>query len=296
MAQNLKHAYLIIAHKNDFTFYTLLSMLDDRRNDIFIHMNKKNKDFSPSDVYAKIEKSNVYFIKRMSVTWGGYSQIKTEVRLLAAATKQGQYAYYHLLSGEDLPIKSQDYIHKYLSNNVGTEYVGLSEAQEGFEERMGKYYFFQDKLGRRTGNMSFMQKIYSKLDGFSRAVQAKLKIKRNVGIHFAKGSNWFSITDGLARDVVSKRRFIKKTFKYTVCGDEEFLQTIVINSEKWREKAVGDQMRGALRLIDWERGRPYIFRSEDYDLITKSDMLFARKFNAETDKEIIEKVRDYVGQ
>ena len=36
-----KHAFLIIAHKLDFTLSTLLSLLDDKRNDIFIHIDKK---------------------------------------------------------------------------------------------------------------------------------------------------------------------------------------------------------------------------------------------------------------
>ncbi len=38
-----KHAYLIIAHKSDLIFNTLLKMLDDKRNNIFIHLDIKNK-------------------------------------------------------------------------------------------------------------------------------------------------------------------------------------------------------------------------------------------------------------
>lgn len=34
----MKQAYLIIAHKDDLTFRTLISMLDNENNDIFIHM------------------------------------------------------------------------------------------------------------------------------------------------------------------------------------------------------------------------------------------------------------------
>lgn len=33
-----KHAYLVMAHKDDETLRTLLRTLDDPRNDIFIHM------------------------------------------------------------------------------------------------------------------------------------------------------------------------------------------------------------------------------------------------------------------
>ena len=36
-----KHAYIILAHKDDYTFYSLLKMLDHEKNDIFIHMDAK---------------------------------------------------------------------------------------------------------------------------------------------------------------------------------------------------------------------------------------------------------------
>ena len=40
-----RQAYLIIAHRYDETFKTLLQMLDSDENDIFVHMDKKNKQF-----------------------------------------------------------------------------------------------------------------------------------------------------------------------------------------------------------------------------------------------------------
>lgn len=38
-----KHAYLIIEHKDNFVLETLIELLDDSRNDIFIHIDKKLK-------------------------------------------------------------------------------------------------------------------------------------------------------------------------------------------------------------------------------------------------------------
>lgn len=67
----MKQAYLIIAHKDDFTFRTLISMLDDENNDIFIHMDKKNKDYKENETIGIIKKSKVYHTARLSVAWGG---------------------------------------------------------------------------------------------------------------------------------------------------------------------------------------------------------------------------------
>lgn len=66
-----KHAFLVIAHKDDLCFRTLLEMIDDCRNDIFIHMDSKCKDYNPLRIVNSIKHSSVYHIDRQSVTWGG---------------------------------------------------------------------------------------------------------------------------------------------------------------------------------------------------------------------------------
>lgn len=46
-----------------------------------------------------------------------------------------------------------------------------------------------------------------------------------------------------------------------------------------------------LRLIDWTRGghgHPHVFTAEDYDMLVSSDQLFARKFDENTDRQIID--------
>lgn len=65
-----KHAYLIIAHTVDKTLNTLLELIDDPRNDVFLHMDKKNKSFNKDDLY-KFKHSPLYLTDRISVSWGG---------------------------------------------------------------------------------------------------------------------------------------------------------------------------------------------------------------------------------
>lgn len=50
---------------------------------------------------------------------GGVTQIQAELGLLACATDRRKYAYYHLLSGMDLPLKSQTDIHSFSESNSG---------------------------------------------------------------------------------------------------------------------------------------------------------------------------------
>ncbi len=288
-----KHAFLIMAHKDDLTFRTLLSLLDDRRNDIFIHMDKKVKEYSLEEVKSHIKFSNVYHAKRTNVTWGGYSQINAELELLKSATKTGNYQYYHLLSGEDLPIKTQDVIHETFDLLNGTECVSLAEDQTCFTNRGRYFFFFQEIIGRKETNTL---KPIRKLESISLKLQKSIGFKRGKRIKYWYGANWFSITDCLARFVVNKRKWIHKQFFFTRCCDETFLQTLVMNSHFKDCVNPGGTAEAILRLIDWERGTPYVFQNTDYEILKNSKMLFARKFCADMDKEIITSVKEMISK
>ena len=287
MNNNEKHAYLIMAHKFDYTFETLLKLLDDYHNDIFIHMDIKNKDFDEISIRNIITKSNVFFTKRTSVTWGSYSVTNATLLLLKKAVSTKKYLYYHLISGQDLPIKTQNYIHNFFKKNEGKEFIRYEDKLFKYKERVKYYYPLQELIGNYN---NLFKKIYR---NFFLALQKVFRVNRNKDMEYQKGTNWFSITDSLARYVIKKEKFIKKIFKNTYCSDELFLQTIVLNSEfinNLYHKDFDNNQISIMRLIDWKRGNPYIFKDADFDEINESEMLFARKFDCMVDKTIINKI------
>lgn len=83
---------------------------------------------------------------------GGYSQVRAELILLSEATKT-YHRYYHLLSGVDFPLKSQDYIHEFFDINGKKEYMSfdLKDDKNKILDRVRYYYFFQDIIGRKEG-------------------------------------------------------------------------------------------------------------------------------------------------
>lgn len=277
-----KHAFLIMAHRDDLSFRSLIQQLDDDNSDIFIHMDEKNTEYNSSDINKLIEKSNIYHVKRTNVTWGGFSQIACELILLAEATKTGQYDYYHLLSGQDLLIANMEDLYDFFSENQGKEFIRFQSETFTYEGRV-QYYSMQDMIGKNKNGLYYFDRIL-------RELQNLLNIKRNRNVDFQKGTNWFSITDDLARFVVSKSEWVYKIFKYTICADEIFLQTIVHNSEfrnRLYMNEYNNQPNAIMRLIDWDRGTPYTFRQEDFNQLIDSDMFFARKFDENIDKTII---------
>lgn len=102
--------------------------------------------------------------------------------------------------------------------------------------------------------------------------------------------------DDCVINLLRNKGLILKRFKWTLCADEVFIQTILWNSpyrSSIHNYDSGDEYLMCMREIDWNRGGPYIWRNEDYSHLMNSDKLFARKFSA-SDHEIIAKVYDSI--
>lgn len=283
---NTKHAYLIIAHNQFELLKILLKSIDYNDNDIYLHIDKKIDKVNFDDFYQCIKKSNLYIIdNRINVQWGNYSQIECELNLLEEASRHG-YQYYHLMSGVDMPLKSQDYIHNFFNKNYGTQFVHFEKKiiDDEAYQRVSKYHLFCGK------NRNILVKILNRI---IIGLQFGIDRTRKNKLIYQKGANWFSITDDLVKHIIENKKFIEKNFKYTICADEMFLQTMIINSkfiDKISSNNFNDDYSTIMYYIDWKRGKPYEFTNDDYDELMKSNMLFARKFNWNKDNKIIKRI------
>ena len=277
-----RHAYLILAHKNFGQLRKLLALLDDPRNDIFVHVDRKAA-FDQSAWDDACRYSGLVFIEpRIRVSWGGVSIMRCELALLKEAVSHGTYSYFHLLSGMDLPIKSQDTIHAFFEKHDGCEFIDFWEMKDETYDRL--HYFTLFPEGARNFLTHFLNNSF-------KSIQKAIGHRINREVDFHSASQWFSITDSLARYVLSKEDWLEKVFRHTCLCDEIFIATLVWNSP-FREKAV----KGSLRLIDWDRGgsirHPWTFRSEDLEMLMNAPHLWARKFDETVDSKIIDMIYD----
>lgn len=292
MENNKKHAYLIMAHNNFNQLKKLLELLDYEKNDIYMHIDKKSK-FDKNELVKDIKKSKVYFTERINVKWGSYRQIEAELILLKEAT-QKNYLYYHLLSGYDLPIKSNDEIFDFFEKNNGKQFIHFKNENDydDIENRI-KYYYLCTDFRKSKGIKKILKYaifksllVTEKIFNINRIKKLNLTIK--------SGANWFSITNELAKYVVKNEEIIRKTYKRTFCADEIFLQTIVYNNKKFRDElyyqGYDDNYKACMRYILWKNKKPHIWEKQDYNELINSDYLFARKFNENIDNDIINKI------
>ena len=86
-----KHAYLIMSHTQPELLKKLLELLDDERNDIYLHIDSKAKDFSFKEIESVLKKAKCYLTERTDVKWGSYSQIHCEMVLLRKRPKRSMH-------------------------------------------------------------------------------------------------------------------------------------------------------------------------------------------------------------
>ena len=268
----MKHAFLIIAHNELRILNILLTMLDDPRNDVYLHLDKKWK-LNIQDLYHP-QNAQLFLVKeRMDVRWGDISLIKLEFRLFRMAYVNGPYLYYHLLSGVDLPIKSQDYIHEFFQRNYGKEFIGFAQGEEDRIDcynKVMKFHLFSRHL-HNSNKLLISSRI--RLENILNKY-----LTRSSSISFQKGTQWVSITNECVKYILNEEKSILKRFKFTICGDEIFLQTLVYNSSFYEKcYSVSDEYVSNQREIDWRRGNPYNWTIKDKDFLLHSDKIFARK-------------------
>ena len=109
-----KHAYMIMAHHRPDLLQLLINSLDDERNDIIVHIDKKS-NMKPEQFETQYAK--IFFINQMSVNWAGYTQIQCEYELMKHAAAIGHHAYYHFLTGANYPLWNQNYIYDFFEKN-----------------------------------------------------------------------------------------------------------------------------------------------------------------------------------
>ena len=273
----IRHAYLILAHNEPNLLKLLVEALDDPRNDIYIHFDGRVEDLP----HLSTQQAGLIILKdRVKVYWADVSMIKAEYLLFKEAYTSGkEYAYFHLLSGVDLPLKTQDYIHQFFTEHNGKEFVGLHQASipRLINQRLRCYHLFPHTF-RGRGLLFSLKKSIRTLFVWLQSLRGGW-INRDIDFH--KGGQWVSITPSLVSYLLSKEEETLARYKGTFAADEFFIPTLIWGTP-FMEKLYdpSSESYGAMRAIAWREGGVLIdYLWDDLRFLQESEFLFARKFN-----------------
>ena len=207
-----KHALLIQAHQ-DISYFIKLAKIQPNVN-FYVHIDAKS-DYFPDAETAQL--ANVFLLKdRITVRWGGFSQIKATLKLFETAFAHEDNAYFHLLSGEDVVLQPFEVIEKQWQHQFGFQAMMSCEIAPQYA-----YRFIMDSPHADSNwQRQLTGKIITKLQ------QGVAKVKPyHSAIYF--GSQWFSVTRADWEKIVPFTDEYSDFFRHKLVPDEHFFQTLI---------------------------------------------------------------------
>lgn len=117
-------------------------------------------------------------------------------------------------------------------------------------------------------------------------------------MQFKKGLAYWSITESCAKYILEKEKIVKRMLRYSVSGDEVFVQTLVYNSPfKDSIYNLTNEYEGCLVATAWKKfvGEDRIgknFLMKDFNILEESDLLYALKFEGQEGVDLIHQIED----
>ncbi len=286
----LQHAFLMMVHKSPELFGRIVHILAKENHHFFIHIDKKVSNFLDYKTIVD-DVDNVTFIPRMSVYHGSVTQIYCELALYKAAIKAPiKMDYFHLISGQDYPLRSNEQFDDFIEKNKGKSF-GMIDSKEYRDECMKFKYPSRTDAYHPNANGIFLR-LLRKL---TLKLQVKYSLRKKIPNTWG-GWNWRSIYRPVVLyllDYIDKNPSFLKRYNHTACCDELYYTTIIhpVQSQ------LNIDGRSPLRYVSWEpthpvdsKHRPYNLDERDYPFIINSQAFFCRK----VDLPISEKLLDMI--
>lgn len=328
----MKLAYIITCHKNPQQVVRLINRLQKPDTNFVLHISKTSEGNLLNELKQLVENyNNVFFCKQEDGTHNGFGIIKGIFNGIEYLLKNKiDFDYLNLISGQDYPIKSNDYIDAFFKDNYGKQFLEYfpvfpKPGSEFYENhpwgphrnvyRLDRYHF------KFTGATRSIPEIES-----NRLIEHSLFQTTKIFLYEAPryyrenrlkteflllfwsrilphqriipdsfeiygGKTWWSITKDCAQ-------YVLKTY-YENHQMRRFFKYTLIPDELYiltiilNSKFKDSCVNNSLREIDWEGGdgtHPIIFTSSHFDKLAKSQKLYARKFDLQVDSHIFDRI------
>lgn len=269
-------AYLITAYKDYGQLYELASYLSEQ-NKVFIHVDKSSKEISEENVSELNQIGNCTAIRQFAISWGSFTHIEAIMELMRLALEDKTVTYMHLITAQDLPVKSLDELERRFENeqNIYLDYMEPDHLPATVKVRYQYYNFFINKnvKNKWLWLLQYITVLLQKLIFIKRKGIGKFQT-------IYKGLVYVSMPADAAIYVLEYCKdepSYLKDLRWCQVPEEFFFQTLFMNSY-FKDRVVKKE----LRYMNWEKGdgsSPAFLDESDYEAICKGDYMFARKFD-----------------
>lgn len=266
----MRIAYQIGLHGKEEQFRWLFEALYNRDDLFTIHVDSKAPHSTVDAVY-KIAgaKPNVAFQDRRSVIYGDWQLCEVELDGIKYFLRNGEeWDFFINLSGQDYPLRSREHIAHELSLNLERNFIGMIhlDTLPPYFRRRAKWFCF------RVGNVFVRTPL-------------PWRAPQHIKLHW-HGSAWHILSRSFCEWIVSASmaKECMRFLKHVKLSNEFLMQTLIMNSP-----FIHTLIPNYKRKILWRFHSPHpeILTIKDLSTLIDSDAFFARKFDANVDKEIL---------
>lgn len=265
-------AYFLLVHRYPAQFKRLFQAIYLPGNQYVIHVDKSSGGALADEMAAFLAPyQGVEILEPQDALWGGYSLVEAELRGMARLLEMDKgWSHYINLSGQDFPLKSQNYIREFFAANPGKQFIRVLDQRKERPDTLNRIsHLFIEEHGKMTAT----DVARPFLSGDTPFI----------------GTQWKAVTRSFCEYVCHDPRVerFKTFYRNSFIADEAFFQTVMMNSDN-----PGTVINDDLRMIDWIpdgdiKLRPRNYNERDFRQLQLSPELFARKFDAENDTRIL---------
>ncbi|MHA6279852.1 beta-1,6-N-acetylglucosaminyltransferase [Salinimicrobium sp. CAU 1759] len=304
-----------MVHTNPRQVERLINRLDAPWTKFIVHVDQR-VDINP--FLSLLEsKENVEFIKapyREKGTWGDIGIVKATINALELAYIGRSNDYFILMSGQDYPLQKPKEIQSFFKTHRGKNYITSYSLPYPSWEKGGMHRIERYKINKseKRGHFLFLPSIFEE-DFYTKKTAGHINFMRktgkirDIGKIFIKrkfpqylkpyaGSQWWALE---GRTVEHVLHFIKdkpeyiEYHKYSLLPDEMFFQSIILSAEQQFSTEISKTY------VNWERPSgplPVTFGEHDFMELKRAaeEYLFARKFDASRDSEILDLIDQHL--
>ncbi len=265
-------AYFLMVHRFPEQFKRLFNAIYHPDNHYLIHIDKK----AEADILGSVtsflkDYPNAHILKSQNIVWGGYSMVQSELDGMKFLLDLNlNWDFFINLSGQDFPLKSQTYIHQFLTAHRKTSFIRFENQATERPETMNRIdnYFEEDVVGYpvRSHRRFFLEDAIPYI-----------------------GGQWMMLTRDCCEFLCNSEEIkaYEDFYKHTFIADEAFFQTTLMNSS-FSGKLINDDKRAIVWIPDGDiKLRPKTFTEADLPFLQTGDNLFARKFDEKLDTKIL---------
>lgn len=280
-ADRPKIAFLVLAHGEPELLRRLLNRLSEGFG-VYLHLDRA----APFKLDAVVNPSVKTVTRRRRTYWGSFACTQAILDLLELARTNG-HTHYVLISGQDVPIKSNSEIMSFFETNSGNDFIRTEKMPfvdiGGGIERITRRYWHA--YYRYSG----LQRLTYKVWEYVVFVAYKFFLPEKIlAGSFFWGETWFALRDSTVTELFS---YLEKNPDYlSVFRGSRLAEEIVIPTILRRINAVGKNLEDPVTFIDWETGpeTPRVLDQSDIPRLQKSRFLFARKVSSAKSAEFIQ--------